>query len=161
MQHALTLANPALPGNPEPAELAVKSLDSLRRSNQKSEVARYAVAHANQSLPAAWPVGLRQCDLAIFRRWPHKPAFLQTLGEQAGSLPIPPDHFDKIAAPSPEDKHVAGERILVQGRLGLCRQSGKATPHVGHPGCQPDLRIRRNWDHTDRPRIRRARASGS
>ena len=48
-----------------------------------------------------------------------------------------------------------------QYRLGLCCQRRKALPHVGDARRQPDPRIGRNRDHGVRPRISRAKTSGS
>jgi hypothetical protein len=42
----------------------------------------------------------------------------------------------------------------------LCRERRKTLAHVGHPGRQPDPRVRRNRDHAESPRISRASASG-
>jgi len=67
----------------------------------------------------------------------------------------------QIIAPTAEDEHVPGERVLLQHRLRLGCERGESAPHVRHACRQPDLCVRRNRDHPDRPRISRASASGS
>ncbi len=73
----------------------------------------------------------------------------------------PPDHLDQIATAPPEHEEMPGERVLLQHRLSLRRKRRKALAHVGHPGRQPDPRVRRNRDQAVKPRISRASASGS
>ena len=90
-----------------------------------------------------------------------EPALLKSLREKARALSVPPDDLDQIAAPTAKDEHVARERVLLQHRLGLRRERREPPPHVRHACSQPDPRVRRNRDHTDRPRISRASASGS
>jgi IS1 family transposase len=63
--------------------------------------------------------------------------------------------------PPPKDKQVTIERALLRRLLGLGRKCCKALAYVRHPDRQPDLRVHRNRDHPDRPRIRRASALGS
>ena len=74
-------------------------------------------------------------------------------------------HLDRaahqIAAPTPEDEEMPGERILLQHRLGLRGQRREALAHVRDPGREPDPRVGRHRDHAVRPRISRAKASGS
>ena len=85
----------------------------------------------------------------------------------------PPDDLDQIALPPPKDKQVTIERALSRRLLGLGRKCCKALAHIRHPArhyprtnggqwlAQPDLRVHRNRDHPDSPRISRASASGS
>ncbi len=60
----------------------------------------------------ALPAGIASCadvrpDLAVFSSRPNKPAPCdKTLGKQAGSLAIPPDDLQQIAAPPPEHEQV-------------------------------------------------------
>lgn len=79
----------------------------------------------------------------------------------AGALALPPDDLHQIAAATAEDEEVAGERVLLQHGLGHRGQRREARAHVGRPGRQPDLRVHRNRDHPDSPRISRASAWGS
>ena len=51
--------------------------------------------------------------------------------------------------------------VLLQHRFGLCCQGRKAFAHVGDARRPSDPRVSRNRDHVVRPRISRARASGS
>ena len=86
---------------------------------------------------------------------------MQMVHEHAGPLAIPPDDLDQIATAAPEDEQMSGKRVLLQHRLGLCRERRKALAHVGDARRQPDLRVGRNRDHGESPRISRASASGS
>jgi len=106
-------------------------------------------------------LGCRQRDFAVLGRGPHEPTLLKAFAEQTSALAIPPNDFYQIATPTTEDKQMPREGILLQRLFGLSRQRRKTTPHVGHTRSQPDARVRRDRDHAERPRIRRANASGS
>ena len=73
----------------------------------------------------------------------------------------PPDDLHKVTPATTEHEQVSGEGVLLQHRLGLCRQRGKPLAHVGDTRRQPDPRIGRNRNHAVRPQISRASASGS
>jgi hypothetical protein len=48
----------------------------------------------------------RQRYLAFFGGWPHEPALLKPLAEQARTLAIPPDDLDQIAASTTKDEQM-------------------------------------------------------
>ena len=79
----------------------------------------------------------------------------------AGALAVPPDDLHEIASTATEHEQMSGERVLLQHRLGLCRERRKALAHVGDARRKPDPRVGRNRDHVVRPRISRASAPGS
>ncbi len=70
-------------------------------------------------------LGGRQAHFAMRRGRPDKPSPFQTLGEETGSLTIPPDHLDPIASATAKDKQMTAIRILPQNLLAqpdaLCR----------------------------------------
>ncbi len=65
------------------------------------------------------------------------------------------------APATPEDKEMPGKWVLLQHGFSLRCQRRKALSHVGDARRQPDLRVGRDRDQTDNPRISRANASGS
>ena len=91
--------------------------------------------------------------LAFSRRRPDKAAALQTLGEQAGPLAVPPDHLDEITPGTTEDEEMPAERVLRQNLLGQSRQRVETLAHVGLAGSKPHLRMGRHRDHRP-PRTR-------
>src|ERR1035441_2836954 len=84
----------------------------------------------------------RQRNRAVCCLWPDESSALQAFGEQAESVPIPPQHFDQITAPAAKHKHVTREWALLQPRLHQRTQPLEATPHVGYSGRDPDMRFR-------------------
>src|SRR5260370_17279820 len=75
---------------------------------------------------------------------------LQTFRQQIRPVPIPTQNFDQIASPPTKHKHVSRNRILLQRWLHQPAQPDKTTPHVGHPGDDPDLRSCWYADHFSR-----------
>ena len=61
----------------------------------------------------------RHRHLAPGRRRPHEAATLQTLGKQARTLAVPPDHLDQVAPASPEHEQMPAVGI----RLSTCSAS--------------------------------------
>ena len=53
----------------------------------------------------------------------------------------PTTALDQIAAPAAKDKHMPGERILLQRRLHQRAQPVETTPQISHAGRDPDLRL--------------------
>ena len=110
----------------------------------------------------------RQGDLAFLRRWPHEPALLQPLAEQARALTIPPDDLDQIAKSAiiPHTKNgncglsIHGIRFLVgccapamaaggKGQARFWSKTGPVSSEPCHLGCAI-LAIVRDWT-ADRP----------
>ena len=61
-----------------------------------------------------------------------------------------------------EDEQVARMRILRQHLLGMSGEAVEPLPHVCDPGGDPDLHVRRDWDHTASSALTRlAMADGS
>lgn len=98
----------------------------------------------------------RHRHLPAFCRRPNKPAALQTLGEQACPLLIPPNDLQEITTSPPEDEHVAAEWIFGQRTLHLRCQCVESRPHVRRASSQPNARIAGDRDHAIRPLISRA-----
>src|ERR1700679_3438026 len=105
---------------------------------------------------------LRRRDRHCFarNRWPDEPSSLESLGEQACSLAIVPDHLHKIASATAEDEQMTAERVFTQHLLHLERQRRKASAHVRVACRQPHSRTRRNRDHR-RTKASRTRRSAS
>jgi hypothetical protein len=55
---------------------------------------------------------------------------------------VEPQQLDDVAAPTPEDEHVAVERVLRQCRLHHGGQTVEALPHVGVTGDEPHASAR-------------------
>src|SRR6516165_5423983 len=95
---------------------------------------------------------------AIGRARPDEPPPLQPLREQARSLPIVPNHLQKIAAPAAKAKQRTAQRIPPQHLLHLQRQRREALAHVGVARRQPHPHPSGNRDHR-RSRTPMTRAS--
>jgi hypothetical protein len=54
-------------------------------------------------------------------------------------VPIKPEKLDYVTATATKYEHVTGEWLLLQHQLHLSTETLKTTPHVGHPGGNPDL----------------------
>src|SRR5262249_49778704 len=93
---------------------------------------------------------------ALFGLRPNETAALQSLGEKAQSVTIPPQQLDQIAPPPTEDEDMAGIRILLQHRLRHCAQPRETAPQIGDAGGNPDARAGRQRNHRPtRSRMRR------
>src|SRR3984957_5688589 len=88
-----------------------------------------------------------QTDRSFIRLRPDEASAFETFGKEAQTVAIPPQHFHQIAAPAPENEHVAGVRILFEHRLSGGAQTSETAAHVGHAGSDPDARRRRQRDH--------------
>jgi len=65
-------------------------------------------------------------------------------------------------AASSKNEDVAGERLLVENCLHLRAQTVETATHVGHAGCQPDLRPGAKFNHLRRlSRIERSNAESA
>src|SRR5882762_4659744 len=69
-----------------------------------------------------------QGDGAGCSLWPHEPAALKALREQAQPIPVPPQHLDTIPTSTAEDKQLPGEGILGELQLHECGESIKPLP---------------------------------
>src|SRR5215472_993096 len=78
-----------------------------------------------------------QHDHALLSPRPDESAALQALSEQAQPVTVPPQQLDQITAATTKAKHVAGERILPEHRLCLCRQTVEPLAHISGTGRQP------------------------
>src|SRR5439155_22619372 len=76
-----------------------------------------------------------------------KSAPLQPLREQAGALPVVPDHLQQISSPPSEAEQVAAQGIAAQHFLDLQRQRRKALAHIRVARRQPHANARRQRDH--------------
>ena len=72
--------------------------------------------------------------------------FPKKIGKETKTVPIPPEEFNDVPSPTPKRKHVARKRLLLKDRLRLCAEPIEPAPHIGHAGCDPDLRPGRNLD---------------
>ena len=79
----------------------------------------------------------RDVDRAIRRRRPNELAAFQPLRENAGTLPVVPDHLDQVTTTPTKHEQMASVRIVLEFLLHQQRQPRKAAPHVGMPGRQP------------------------
>src|SRR5919106_1761467 len=92
---------------------------------------------------------LRRSDRhdAVRRRRPEEAPALQSLGVQRAAEPVVPKNLHKMTFAAPEHKKIACMRVAAEALLHLQRQAVHATPHIGHPGRQPDPDATRNRDH--------------
>jgi hypothetical protein len=93
---------------------------------------------------------------------PDESSSFKTLGKQTQPVTIEPENLHHVATASSENEDVTGERLLVEHRLHLRAQTVEATPHVGHAGCEPDLRPGAKFNHLRRlSRIERSNAGSA
>lgn len=78
---------------------------------------------------------------------PDEAATLQSLGEEAEAIPIPPKQFDQIATSTAKDEDVAGKGIRGEFLLNDTGQAIKTTAHVSHASGEPDPGVTRQTDH--------------
>ncbi len=76
--------------------------------------------------------------LAVTHRRPDKLAFLQAFGEQAQTISISPQDFNRVTPSATEDEQVTGEGIIIQHMLYLFTQPVERLTHIGYPGNEPD-----------------------
>src|SRR5579864_5261553 len=81
--------------------------------------------------------------LAVGRRRPYEPAFLQSLGEQTQTLTVPPQHLQQVATPTPKDEEMTAKRVLRQPLLDRSGEPIKPFAHVSAAGRQPHPCTRR------------------
>lgn len=63
---------------------------------------------------------------------------IQSLGKEAQTIVIPPERFDQIARPAPEDNDVTKEEVNHRFLfLGDSRHSIESPAHVRHPSREP------------------------
>ncbi|EIH05454.1 hypothetical protein EC50588_A0132 [Escherichia coli 5.0588] len=65
-------------------------------------------------------------------------AFLQTFGEQAQTISISPQDFNRVTPSAAKDKQVTGEGVLIQHMLYLFTQTVEGFTHISNAGNQPD-----------------------
>lgn len=87
---------------------------------------------------------------AFGRLWPEEATVLQTFGEETKAITIPPEQFDEISAPAPEDEDVAAEGICAQFLLDHRGHPIESPAHVGHSASEPDARSAGQADHRGR-----------
>jgi hypothetical protein len=71
---------------------------------------------------------------------PDESSALQPLGKQTQTIAIPPQKFYDIASAPAKQEHMPREGLLLEHGLHLSAETIEAAPHVGHAGCNPDLR---------------------
>src|SRR5580698_694 len=79
-----------------------------------------------------------QRDDSFVRLRPDEAAPLETFGEQAEPVAVPPEQLDEVAAFAAEDEDVARERILFKYGLRDGAQTREAAPQVGDARGDPD-----------------------
>src|SRR5947207_2861945 len=78
----------------------------------------------------------RQNPQSLLGTRPDESTPLQTLGEQAQPVAIPPQQLHEIAAATAKAEHMSRERVLTEHGLRLHRQAVEAFAHVGDARCQ-------------------------
>jgi len=81
---------------------------------------------------------------------PDEAAALQSLGEQAKTIAVPPQKLYDIASAAAKNEHMAGEGMLLQYSLYLAAESIKAAAQVCYSGSNPDLRSSGKLNHLRR-----------
>src|SRR5204862_5721298 len=89
----------------------------------------FAPVAASRCLPAASTAAPASAPPRLAR--PDESTPLQTLGEQAKPVAIPPQRLHEIAAAAAEAEHVTRERIFTKYRLRLDRQAVEALSNIG------------------------------
>ncbi len=82
---------------------------------------------------------------------PDESAAFQTLGKQAQTIPVPPQHLNDVASPFAKHERVSRERLLVKHVLYLRTQTVKAATQIRYAHSNPDLGP--NWKLDDLRRL--------
>src|SRR5580698_1190656 len=77
-------------------------------------------------------LGSRQRYCTFTRLRPNEASALQSLREQTKAVAVIPKQLDRVSAPTPENKDMAREWLLLEHCLHLCAQTLKAAPQVRH-----------------------------
>lgn len=70
-------------------------------------------------------------------------------GDKGQAIAIPPEYFYQIATSPTEDEDVTVERIGIQFLLNDAGHAIKASPHICHPGNDPNPGSARQCDHSN------------
>ena len=89
-------------------------------------------------------------NLAVGRLRPDETAMLESLGEQAQSIPAGPQQLNDVATPSTECKDMGTKWIVLQSALHFSCQAVEATAHVREASRDSDVCARRQPDHVRR-----------
>ena len=77
-------------------------------------------------------------DRALGGLRPDEAAALQTFGEEAAAIAIPPEQLEQITASATEDEDMTREWIGSEFLLYDRGQTIETATHVGDPGSEPD-----------------------
>ena len=94
---------------------------------------------------------------------PDKLAFLQTFGEQAQTISISPQDFNRVTPSAAKDKQVTGEGFSSSTCCTCSPRPLKGFTHISNAGNQPDSRCLMGRDHRPLPvssRINTVSSSG-
>ncbi|ODQ12800.1 hypothetical protein BGK51_19910 [Shigella sp. FC569] len=76
--------------------------------------------------------------LTVTHRRPDKLTFLKAFGEQAQTISISPQDFNRVSPSAMEDKQVTGEGVIIQHMLYLLPQTVEGFTHISNAGNEPD-----------------------